>query len=279
MTPTPRLVTINSWSHSRASTYSKCPALAKFKFIDKLTEPGSSVLDKGNRVHGLAQIWVTKSMPKDTWGMGENLLTELREYIRLWNEEGTYTLPFELARFEEEFAHLQEVKAVVEESWCFDKNWQPRKFDDWNNVWLRIKTDSHYLEVKKKGKKRETTVYIIDYKTGKEYPEDHEEQRSLYALGALLRYPDATEVVAEHWYMEAGVERKSAWAAADLEKLKEYWLKKTTALLNDTTFAPRRGEYCRSCYFRKASHCTICGSSPQYCKCEVKKFAEGPCVF
>jgi CRISPR/Cas system-associated exonuclease Cas4 (RecB family) len=246
--PTAKLVQITAWSYSRLGDYEKCPALAKFKHIDKLKEPGGPAMDKGNRVHGLAQVWVTGKMPTDTWGMTPALLAELRTFAA--KLKGA-RIPPELERFEKEFEILRKAKATAEENWCFRDDWTATRYDDWNRVWLRVKTDAHYLEVAKKGRRRETTVHIIDYKTGREYPE-HVKQRSLYALGAFLKYPDAVRAVAEHWYLEAGVERKTEYAAADLEDLKAEWSDKTTALLNDTTFAPRPGAYCQYCHFRKA---------------------------
>ncbi len=247
--PTPRLQQLTSWSYSRLSDYDACPAFAKFKHILKLKEPGGPALDKGNRIHGLAQVWVTGRAVKDTWGMTPELVKELAAFAKGIKSA---PIPSELARFTEEFNTLRAAKATAEESWCFTEDWEPCRYDDWNRVWLRVKTDAHYLSVVKNGRKRETTVHIIDYKTGKEYPE-HSKQRSLYALGAFLNYPDSVKAIAEHWYLEAGVERKSEFLAAELPALQEEWGRRTTALLNDTTFAPRPGPKCQYCHFRKAN--------------------------
>ncbi len=244
--PTPKLVQLTAWSYSRYADYGKCPAFAKFKHIQKLKEPGSATLDKGNRTHGLAQVWVTGKLG-DTWGMQPALIAELQAFAKRIKRA---TIPPELERFAEEFNTLRAAGAAAEENWCFTREWEPCRYDDWNRVWLRVKTDAHYLKVVKNGRARETTVHIIDYKTGKEYPE-HAEQRSLYALGAFLNYPDAVKAVAEHWYLEAGVERKSEFVAADLEKLQAEWTRRTTAMLNDTTYAPRPSDKCRYCHFRK----------------------------
>lgn len=223
--PTPRLVQIQAWSYSRHADYNKCPALAKFKVIDRLREPDSPAFAKGNKVHALCEQYVTGHI-KD--------------------------LPTELERFRQEFLALRNAKAICEENWGFDRNWQACAWDDWKKCWLRIKVDAHYLVAKKKKKLMKTTGHIIDFKTGREY-ESHEEQRKLYALGMFLMYPDVESVVVEHWYLDQGVERKEEFLLKDVDELKAYWLRETTAMLNDTTFAPRPGDYCRFCHFRKAN--------------------------
>ena len=42
---------ITSWSFSRWNVYNTCPAQAKYKFIDKLPEPGSPAMDRGSAIH------------------------------------------------------------------------------------------------------------------------------------------------------------------------------------------------------------------------------------
>lgn len=245
--PIPKLHQIESWSISRYSAYSQCPALAKFKFIDKLQEPGGPALDKGNLVHALAQMYVTGKLPprnRDNERYYEKLVLAARSIT---------TLPDCLARFPEEFEHLRKVKAQAEESWCFDRGWNVRPWNDWAGVWLRMKVDANYLEVSREGRKRITRCVVVDYKTGREYAEDHKLQRSLYALGAFLKYPDVASATAEHWYLDAGKMERDTWLRANEDELKSFWLSKTTALLSDTTFAPRPGPKCQYCHFRKAN--------------------------
>ena len=245
--PKPRLVQIEpiqAWSYSRYQKYEQCPQLAKYLYVDKKREPDSAAGQKGTRIHALAALVATGKLPppdRDT----APFMQELQQVLK------SKKLPVELETFEEEFAGLRKQRVECEAEWAFKKDWAPTGWFD-RDAWLRIKVDAHYLEVKKTGALRNTKVIIIDHKSGKIY-EDHALQRSLYALGAFIMYPDATEVEAAHWYLEQGHEDRDSWHRNQLEALKEEWLKRTKAMLSDTTFAPRVGGYCRWCYFRKGN--------------------------
>lgn len=249
--PTPRLITISAWSYSRFGVYDLCPRKAKFLYISKLKEPDSDSGLKGTRTHALAAVVASGKVPpldRDNAAF----YPELKALVK------SRKLPPELDTFAEEFKALRKTPGVrVEESWAFTRDWVPTGWFA-GNAWLRIKVDLHYLATKKQGFKRVTTVYIRDHKTGK-MKDDHKLQRSLYALGALIMYPDAVAVEAAHWYLDAGEEKKDVFQASQLEELKAEWLNRTTAMLNDTSFATHAGQHCNWCHFRKANGgpCTI----------------------
>lgn len=219
---------IEAVSYSRYTDHKKCPALAKFKHVDKRKEPEGKASAHGQEVHALAQKVAEgkiKTMPKD------------------------------FKAFADRFKVLQRNNVLCEQEWAFDKNW---KKVDWfaKDVFLRVKMDAHYLqaEIRAVGRTKvnEDVVVVIDFKSGRIY-DDHEEQRSLYALGAMLVYPTATRIITKHWYIDQGGEHITEFPATDLEKLKKDWLKKFKPMLNDTRFAPRPGNYCRFCFFRKTN--------------------------
>jgi hypothetical protein len=251
LTPTQKLVHITAWSYSRHSTYEQCPAKAKYSIIDKLKEPGSAAMDKGNLVHAVAAVWATDRLPvRDR--------DNDRFYGELQATKTSKVTPTPLILFTEEFAALRKRKGVmVEDQWTFDRQWNDMGPQGWFSpmAWLRIKVDLHYLAVAGRKTAQKTTVVIRDHKTGKWSP-DHALQRSLYALGALLRYPDAAEVEVSHWYLDLGRAEPpegAVWSRAQLPALKEEWTRRTAALLADTTFAPNPTDKCRWCHFRKAN--------------------------
>src|ERR1017187_901275 len=208
---------ITAWSFSRFMDYFRCPALAKYKHVDKLREPGNAAMDNGSLVHKQAEDFTNGKLK---------------------------ALPASLARFPKEFAALKKAKAITECQWCFDKNWEPVGWFD-ARAWCRIKVDAHAING--------TKVTIIDHKTGKEH-DDHQWQRDLYALGALLTYPYATIVKASHWYLDAGVVRETVYRAADLPRLKKEWVDRTTPMLSDKRFAPSPGKHCSWCFFSSAKN-------------------------
>jgi len=149
---------ITSWSYSRYSQYSKCPASAKYKFIDKLPEPPSPAMARGDDIHKLAEAYAKGKLK---------------------------TLPEELKQFEDQFKILKDSNPEVEVTWAFTADWNQTKWDDWNNCKVRIKVDAACLDG--------TTVYVIDHKTGK-LRDGYDEQLSLYAGAATLVYPHVKTV-------------------------------------------------------------------------------------
>lgn len=224
--PTKAVERITSWSFSRWETYRECPLKAKLKFIDRKKEPGSAAMDEGSRVHALAESYVLNPKMK---------------------------LPPELKLFKKEFADLRKRPVAVELTLAFKKDWSPTTYDDWGSCWLRIKIDAMYVEKK--------IVTLIDHKTGKAR-EVSKEQMELYALGAFLAVPDAEEARANLWYLNKGVihgadgeegQADSIYKRAQLPTLIKTWEDRVKPMMSDTRFAPRPGQYCSYCHFRKSN--------------------------
>lgn len=205
---------ITAWSYSRYQKYKQCPFAAKCAFIDRIKEPENEAMSRGNIVHKMAENH-TKGIIK--------------------------TLPTELAKFKKQFTELRKEKAEAESQWCFNSLW---KKVDWfaRDAWCRIKVDAHRLIAKTQ------TLVIVDHKTGRIHDE-HSEQRSLYALGGLLLYPEAKFVRAEHWYLDSGDQRVDEFPAFALPDLQREWVEKTKPMLSDKRFAPSPGNHCRWCAF------------------------------
>lgn len=245
MSPVRRIMKIAAWSYSRLSDYLQCPFKTKCKVIDKMKEPDSPAGKNGTRIHVLAAAWATNKVPAL-----DRQTEEYRSEVTAMLKKGK--VPEELAPFKKEFDALRKRQDIqVEAQWTFNVDWEITGWFD-KDAWLRIKVDLHYLVQEKKGKKVTTGVVIRDHKTGKQRA-DHDLQRSLYALGAFLQYPDAEWVEASHWYLDPGLEGgPERWTRAQLPALQAEWLKRTHGLLNDTSFAPRPGAYCQWCVASKA---------------------------
>lgn len=211
----PKTTKITSWSYSRFSVYDKCPAKAKYKFIDKLPDPGNAAMERGNLIHKLAENYTKGELKK---------------------------LPPELKLFEEEFVELKKSKPIVEESWAFTKNWVKTVWNDWANCALRIKVDAACVDGE--------DLHIIDHKTGKKR-EGYEEQLSLYAVGGGLIFPKVKKIITHLWYLDSGERVEQEYAAKNTSKLQKEWDKKVQPMLNDTRFAPKPSNECRWCPFSK----------------------------
>lgn len=208
---------ITSWSYSRYDLYNKCPAKAKYKFIDKLPEPPAPAMERGNVIHKLAEQYTKGELKK---------------------------LPQELKLFEEEFKELRKSNPIVEQTWAFRSDWSPTVWNDWSGCAVRIKTDAACVD--------DDTLYVIDHKTGKKR-EGYELQLSLYALGGLLTYPDIKKVSTQLWYLDEGGDPiVKGYEVTQLPELKADWERRVQPMLNDTRFAPKPSNECRWCPFSKS---------------------------
>jgi len=208
---------LTSWSYSRYALYTECPAKAKYKFIDKLPEPPAPAMERGNKIHKLAEDY-TKGLIKK--------------------------LPPELKLYKHEFEILKNSKPVVEESWCFKNDWSETVWNDWAGCWVRIKVDAGCLD--------EQDLYVIDHKTGKPR-EGYEEQLSLYALAGMLKYPHIKQVHTQLWYLDHAQDPVAmTYDIKQREDLRKDWEKRVSPMLNDTRFTPKPSYKCQYCAFSKA---------------------------
>lgn len=207
---------ITSWSYSRYACYKECPAKAKYKFIDRLFEPPAPAMERGNVIHKMAERY-TKGEEKK--------------------------LPEELKLFKDQFTELKKSKPRVEETWAFTKSWAQTVWNDWQNCWLRIKTDASCVDG--------TTLYVIDHKTGK-LRDGYDEQLSLYGVGGVLVHPHIKEVNTQMWFLDSGDVVEKTYKATELKALQKDWDKKVQPMLNDTRFAPKPGNGCSWCAFSKS---------------------------
>jgi hypothetical protein len=162
-------------------------------------------------------------------------------------------LPAELSNFADEFNAARKHKgAEAELELAFTIDWDPCDWRDWDRAWVRIKIDLLLPPTAK-----DPTVEVIDHKTGRPR-EGYEEQLELYAIGALLRYPQAEEARSRLWYLDEGkivpeAEDEGVFSRKQLPKLQKTWQQRTKPMLSDVRFAPNPGPACRWCHFKKSN--------------------------
>jgi CRISPR/Cas system-associated exonuclease Cas4 (RecB family) len=222
---------ITSWSFSRWSVYEECPAKAKYKFIDKLKEPGSAAMDRGTALHKLCENYLKSGgrIHKDIKLIG----TTLKDY----RKRG----------------------ALAEADFTFKQDWSATRWDDWNGAWCRIKAD---VTIPPVVDDEEPTAEVHDFKTGgrlklenNDFGEYHT-QLELYGLAGLLTFPTAKKVVASLVFIDFGktIEAPEVLYRGDEKKLMKKWEVRTKRMLSDTTFKPKPGNACRWCHFRKSNN-------------------------
>ena len=218
-----------SWSFSRYSDYKQCPLKFKLKHIDKIKEPPNPAMARGAAIHTLAEDYIK--------GKGRTLPPELK----LFGDE----LKALRKQFKKSINGM-----VVEDNWSFTKDWAETEWDNWIHCWVRIKLDCAHHE-------GDDILIVTDWKTGKfraEMNEDYVEQLELYALAALLLHPHLKEVRPRLAYLDQGTvypdaDKPLIFTPKDIDRLKKVWAKRTKAMMNDTTFAPRPNDKCRWCFF------------------------------
>jgi RecB family exonuclease len=220
-----------SWSFSRYGDYRRCPLAAKLKHLDKVQEPKSAALQNGADVHTGAEQYikgVLTRMPASLNNFKSVFLALRKQYLK----------PSALTSL------------IVESMWAFTHRWEPCRWDDWDNCWLRIKVDVAI------NRKKDGIIDIIDWKTGKFRPNEtaveYLEQLELYAVGALTLFSDAEQVSPQLMYLDAQLsypDPPQVYTQADLIKLQRAWEKRVKPMMLDTRFTPRPNDKCVWCWF------------------------------
>ena len=251
------LKVISSWSFSRWSQYDKCPLSAKLKFIDKVAEPGNQAMDRGAAIGKLAEQYITGVIRDEkTRAVLGKAPTKLPDELKL------FAPLFRAMR--KQYAHKPNNGMVVEDQWCFKKDWSDTVWNDWTGCWLRVKVDCAHHEDKE-------TLIVTDFKTGKYRPDNVETyliQLELYALAALLLYPHIKTVKVRLAFLDFGIYHpplgeEISYTPKDIPKLKATWLKRITPMLTDTVFKAKPNRFCSWCWYRKAN--TAARGGPELC--------------
>lgn len=220
---------IHSGSYSRLQDFEACPYRAWLKYSAKIPEPSpppgkETPLDRGTRIHNDAELYVK----------GEKPITE------------------ELMSFEEELHSLHVIyrtapdKIFLEEMWCYDSDYNPVEWNDWDNIWLRIKQDAVIL--------KEDTVITVDYKSGKKKGSEikHNDQLRLASVGAYFRFPETYETFTlENWYVDQDDLVSVTMTREEIAGLVEGYTKRLLAMTNAVQFEPRPSTVtCRWCPYK-----------------------------
>lgn len=222
------------WSWSKFELYDMCPFKFYLKNIEKLEEPQSDAMARGNAIHKLGEkIMVTPDL--------------------------SVPVPFELQGFKSLINQIRVEPAVSsEEKWGFARDWTQTGYftkGPANKVtWLRVTTDWYAKE--------SDFLMLGDFKTGKYYG-TNEDQVELFGLSGMFRFGDVRDVQTRLWYLDdpklknttaavdKGREILTNFKAADKYKLRDKWEAKLIPMFTDTVFAPRPNDKCFFCAFSK----------------------------
>lgn len=210
-----------AFSYSRYSDYDQCPYKAALKHIMKQKEPANQAMERGILIDKAAENF---------------LLGKLK------------ALPPELKLLKKEYTEMKALKPKCQQQWALSALWKPV---DWfaKDAWCRIKMDA---EARAKGDP--TTLWVDDTKSGKPRG-SYGAQMSLYGLGAFIVYPLVRKVRARLLFTDHGPAATviEEYDRKDVPTMQKDWLKRVKAMFADRRFAPKPGNYCTWCHFRKSN--------------------------
>lgn len=219
--------TIPSWSISRVNVYEQCAYRAALQWRDKIPDlQPKTAADRGSQIHQEAEDYVT----------GKGSFTPNLRYFKV--------------DFDALKRHAEQGRVVCEEEWGFDRNWQ---VTSWKTAWLRLKCDAVcFLDP--------THAVVIDYKTGKRFGNEvkHAIQLQLYALCALIRYPEIEQVTCELWYLDQNELASFTMKRSQMSKYLKLFDQKGRKFTEDTVFKPNPNvESCKYCPYHpsKQANC------------------------
>ena len=238
---------ISSWSFSKLQVFESCPLRAKMQWVDKIPDlQPTTAADRGTQIHQEAEDYVRAKAP-------------ITANLRHFNTDLSA-----LAR------HFSEGRVTCEEEWGFDRQWNPC---DWRSAWLRLKCDAVcHLDAKH--------LAVIDYKTGKRFGNEvkHAEQLQLYALCALIRYPEVEQVTCELWYIDQNELADFKMHRRQMSKYLALFDRRGRAMTEEKVFKPNPNIFsCKYCPYapHKQGNCPV-GVDPNGVKGSIREVVIKP---
>lgn len=220
---------IKAASISRLHTYEACPRHAALAFLVKVPEPvrsgGESPLDRGTRHHALIEGYIKGELPE--------LSPEIQYHRKLIDE------------LRERWATKPET-IRGEQMWCFASDWTPVRDDEYDRIWLRVKTDVFFLI-------DNTDAEVLDWKTGKKYGNEikHADQSLLYCAAALMRYGTLESVTARMLYTDHNEQSELHLTPETLRRYLPKLNQRLVRMTEVTSFPPKPStQACRFCPYK-----------------------------
>jgi putative RecB family exonuclease len=263
------------YSHSRLSTYEKCPLQYRFRYLDKIKRDTQGIeAFMGKRVHEVLEKLYRDLMMSKRPSLDELVAT----YHRRWNE--TFNHNVKIVRTEYTADHY---RRVGERGLAgYYRRYEP--FDQATTLGLE---DPISLTLDEPGRykvqgyidrlaRAEEGVYEIhDYKTASYLPSDQglrkDRQLALYQMAVEKRFRDVREVRLIWHYLVFDQELTSRRTPEEIERHRRLTIGLIDRIEETRTFPPRESALCRWCEYRD-----ICPVQKHLVHVEVLVPAEPP---
>lgn len=202
-----------TWSYTRISTFETCPAKYNYKYVQRLPEKGekSPALVRGIEIHEQGEQYLKGKLTR---------------------------LPKAYSKTRGAMERLKRLGAEAEEWWHVDQNWEPTP--SWS--WLCAKTDAWCVP-------KEGIVEVVDFKTGRMYP-NHRDQLHLYAACAMSLF-DCDKVITRAIYVDIGQTLDFEWYPRKLKTMQNNWESRVNRIEKAKRFQPQQNFFCRWCPYSK----------------------------
>lgn len=244
---------MQTYSHSKLSTYEQCPLKYKYKYMDKIEAEIKTIEPfMGDMVHQ-----VLEKLYKDLQFQKQNSLNDLLEfYDKLFEENYTDDILIVKKEYTKE-NYKEKGKQMIIDYYNTYKPFNQTKtvglettdFINLNDEYkIHVRVDR--LALNEKGE-----YEIHDYKTNnslKTQPEaDEDRQLGIYQLGVKEIYPNADKIVLVWHFLAFDTEIRSTRSNEQLQKLKEQTIDLIKEIESKESFEPKKSALCDYCEYKK----------------------------
>jgi putative RecB family exonuclease len=254
------------FSHSRLSSFERCPKQFHFRYVLRLPAESESVeAFLGKRVHEvLEKLYLVVRE-----GRVPSLAQVVRRFLANW--DGAYDAArVRIVRSELQPAFYREIGARALRN--FYRRYYPFDGEETLGVEERVTfaldaAGSYRIQgvIDRLVRSRDGAIEIHDYKTSQRVPPqralDADRQLALYQLGLAARLEGAPEVRLVWHYIAVDQVRVSRRSAEQLEALRERTIGLIDCIQGEERFEPRPGPLCSWCEYR--DRCPIFAREPE----------------
>ena len=242
------------YSHSRLSTYEKCPLQYRYRYLDRIKRDTQSIeAFLGNRVHDVLESLYRDRLAAKTPSLDELLAL----YHRRWDEE--YSERITIVRTEHTADRYRRAGAE-----CVARYYRRHHpFDEGATIGLEERVT---LSLDAEGRyqlqgyidrlvRLDGMVYEIhDYKTSNSLPSDadlrRDRQLTLYRMAVSRRFPDAREIRLVWHYLVFDRRLTSDRTEHEIEQHRRQTMRLIDTIEAAREFPPRESALCRWCEYR-----------------------------
>lgn len=203
-----------SWSYSKLSSYEKCPY--QLVLGQQFKQQPNTAMERGTAIH-----------------------KEMEDYL---NDAGD--LPPNFTYFHPYLMDIKIHRATAELQWGLNDDWTP--CDEFKTAWGKCIIDACVVTP--------TSLFIVDFKTGKPNPIGHQDQAQIYAIAGHCYYPNIPTITTEFWYLDKNKITQQLFTRQDTDRYRTILNARVQRLINDDTLAPKPNKFiCRWCNYNQ--HC------------------------